>query len=158
MATEFVRGAEKLGRRLRSIQASIGLAPLVDEIGVALLRRTLDRFDNELDPDGRRWAELKESTIRRRNSAGYGGKTILKRNETLRNSIKIIRGGTGTTFFNTGAGLRIGVAEPDVALYGAIQNKGNGRIVARRFLGIGALDIKSVDSLMRRKAKQLEQA
>jgi len=59
-------------------------------------------------------------------------------------------------FTNTGAGIRIGITDPDIATYGVVQNRGNGRVPARRFLGIGRLDVKAVDSKLRRIAAQLE--
>jgi phage gpG-like protein len=153
--TKFVRGADKLQARIATIRQNLQLPILIEEVGQLLLRRTLDRFENEVDPDGKSWVPLKETTLRRKAYAGYGSKKKLQRTGKLKSSIRVIRGGSGTTFTNTGAGLRIGIENPEVAVYGKIQNTGNNRIRARRFLGIGALDVKAVDSLLRRKAKEL---
>lgn len=154
--TPFVRGAGKLQTRIATIRQSLQLAAFTEEVGQLLLRRTLNRFEREVDPDDRAWAPLKETTLRRKAYLGYGNKKKLQRTGKLKDSIRLIRGGAGTTFTNTGAGFRIGIENPDVALYGKIQNAGNNRIKARRFLGVGALDIRAVDSLLRRKAAELE--
>lgn len=154
--TEFVRGAEKLSRRIATIRENLNLPILTNEIGDLLLRRTLDRFDKEVDPDGNPWVPLADSTLRRKKQLGYGNKGKLKRTEKLRKSIRRIRSNLGATFINTGAGIRIGIDDPEVSKYARIQNKGSAIVPARRFLGIGALDIKAVDGLMRRKARQLE--
>jgi len=155
--TRFVRGAEKLGRRVATIRANLNLPSMVDEIGNLLLQRTLRRFDQEVDPDGNRWAALKESTILRRRQMGLGPSPKLVRTRDMRDAIKLIKGGIqGAIFTNTGAGVRIGIDDEEIAKYGRAQNYGvPGRIVARRFLGIGRLDVKAVDSLLRRKASQL---
>lgn len=154
--TEFVNGAAALSQRIATIRRNLNLPALENEIGELLLRRTLQRFDREEDPDGKRWVPLAPATIAIKRRLGYGHKGMLKRTDTLRRSIRLIRGGRGTVYTNTGAGVRIGVQNTKVAEYARIQNQGEGRIPARRFLGIGRLDVKAVDSLLRRKAKQLE--
>lgn len=155
--TRYVSGAEKLGRRIATIRTRLNLPAMVDEIGNLLLKRTLSRFDAEVTPDYLPWAPLKQTTILRRKSEGYGPTPKLVRTKTMRDSIKLIKGGiTGAVFTNTGAGVRIGIDDEEIAKYGRVQNQGQpGRIVARRFLGIGRLDVKAVDSLLRRKAVQL---
>ncbi len=154
--TRYVRGGQKLAQRLATIRAAIGLPALTQEIGNLLLRRTLERFDREVDPDGVKWVELSEDTIVAKRRLGYGGTGKLKRDLRLRQSIHLIRGGSGSIFTNTGAGVRIGIDDPEVVNYAAALNRGSKTIPARRFLGIGRNDVTSVDSLMRRKAAQLE--
>lgn len=154
--TRFVRGAEKLSQRIATIRQNYKLPAMVDEIGDLLLKRTKERFNREVDPDGAPWAPLTEETLRRKGRLGFADKGKLKRTEALYNAIRKIRGGAGTTFSNTGAGVRIGVDDPKVVPYATVQNNGNGRIPARRFLGIGALDVKAVDSYMRRQAAKME--
>jgi phage gpG-like protein len=155
--TRFVKGAAKLGRRIASIRAALNLPLLTEEIGSLLLNRVRSRFKSMVDPDGNPWKELAPATLRRKAQLGYGNEQKLVRKGSMRDAIQIIRGGLGSTFFNTGAGLRIGIQDPEIAEYARVQNKGQpGRIPARRFLGIGRLDVKAVDSLLRRKAQQLE--
>lgn len=154
--TEYVGGAAKLKQRIATIRAALTLPAFSTEIANLIRRRTLDRFDAERDPDNRPWVALAPATIDIKRRLGYGGKGKLKRTEALRNAIRIIRGGAGSIFTNTGAGFRIGVQDPKIAAYGKVQNEGDGKIPARRFLGIGRLDVKAVDALLRRKAKQLE--
>jgi len=154
--TDVVTGATALQQRIATIRKNLNLPDLTNEIGALLLRRTQQRFDKGEDPDGRRWKPLAASTIAIKRRLGYGQKGILKRTERLRRAIRLIRGGSGTVYTNTGAGVRIGVQDTKVAGYARAQNQGEGKIPARRFLGVGRLDVKAVDSLLRRKAKQLE--
>lgn len=160
MATDnrVVRGHEQLSRRIATIRRNLGLPAMVDEIGKLLHRRHLERFDREVDPNYVPWVELSPATLAIKRRLGYGHKGKLQRTGALRSAIRIIRGGLGTVYTNTGAGLRIGVEDPRIAEYARDQNEGTSRIPARRFLGIGALDVKAVDSLMRRKAAALNKA
>ena len=153
--TPYVRGADKLKKRIDTIRKAHALPPLVKDVGALLLRRTLDRFDRAITPNYEPWTPLQEATEKRKIRGGFS-RGILKRTLTLRRSIKIIRGGRDTTFTNTGAAVRIGVDDPNVAQYAVAQNKGTGTIPARQFLGIGRLDVKAVDSLLRRKAEKLK--
>lgn len=154
--TRFVRGADRLRRRIASIRRSIDLPDMTEQIGELIYLRTMRRFDQEVDPDGKPWPKLKAETEKRKIRQGLGSRKMLVASGQLRDSIKLIRGGVGSTFFNTGVGLRIGVQDPEVAKYARVHQQGLGEIPARRFLGIGRLDIKAVDSLLRRKARQLE--
>lgn len=156
--TKFVRGAERLGRRIATVRAALSLPLLVRETNELLLRRTLDRFDREVDPDGKPWPALADTTLeRRRRAGGYPGKAKLVQTGELRASIQLIRGGEGTIFTNTGAGGRIGI-EGDEELIGKARahQRGLNNIPVRRFLGIGRNDITAVDGLLRRKAAQVE--
>src|SRR5471030_1248932 len=143
--TKFLKGADKMAQRIRTIRANTGLPSMVEELGQFILRRTLESFDKEEDPDGRKWAPLSDITIRRRIREHFPGETpILNRMGDLRKSIELIRGSAaGTLFSNTGVGVRIGITDPLLAKIGLFLNNGTNRIPARRFLGIGALDIKA---------------
>jgi phage virion morphogenesis protein len=155
VAVEFVRGGEKLSARIASIRKNVNVPDITQDISALLLKRTLTRFDKEQDPDGKAWKALSESTIETKRRKGYGGKGKLKRTESLRRSIRIIRGGAGTVYTNTGATVRIGVEDPKIAAYARAQNAGTRSIPARRFLGVGRLDVKAVDSLLRRRAARI---
>ena len=153
--TKFVRGAAKLKTRIDTIRRNINIPAFMEETKKLLMDRTMNRFEREVDPDGRPWKDLAPSTLRRKRMLGYGDKQKLVRTENMKNAIKVIRGGVGSTFLNTGAGFRIGIQDPEIARYAEEQNHGTAKIPARRFLGIGALDIKAVDALLRRKAKAM---
>lgn len=154
--TKYVSGARKLGRRIQTIRKNLSLPALIPEIGDLLYKRTMDRFRREVDPNENPWAPLAESTLARKEAEGFGDEQKLVRKGYLRDAIQIIRGGIAdATFVNTGAGLRIGITDPGVAEYAKVQRRGiPGRMPAREFLGIGRLDVKAVDSLLRRRAKQ----
>lgn len=163
MDTKFVQGADRLAQRIRTIRERLFLPPLVEEIGSLLWKRTLVRFDREVDPDERPWPELSEATKKRQDSES-GRKKKLVQTRALRESIRIIKGGAGSIFTNTGAGVRIGIDGAElnnrgvrVAEYGRVHQRGYGphNIPARRFLGIGRLDVKAVDSFLRRKGQQV---
>ncbi len=155
--SQYTRGVAKLSQRIKTIRANIDLPDLTADIGALLLRRTKDRFNREIDPDYVRWQELAPLTLLRKRQGGYADKGKLKRTEQLFKSIHIIKGRvTGSVFTNTGASLRIGIDDPNEVEKAAAQNYGTPRIPARRFLGIGRLDVKAVDGLMRRRAAKLE--
>ncbi len=154
--TPFVNGAARLSQRIRTISKNLALPVLVNEIGDLLLARTLRRFDAEITPDNDPWADLAPSTIQTKAQQGYGSKKKLVRTGKMREAIRIIRGNAaGATYTNTGAGVRIGVADEEVAVYARVQNSGNSHVPSRRFLGIGALDVKSVDSFLRRQGQKV---
>jgi phage virion morphogenesis protein len=159
--TRFVNGAQKLAQRIRTIRGRLQIGPLTEEIGELLLARTLRRFDAEIDPDGKRWPELSHGHQERRARDGHSGK-MLNVSGALRGSIQLIRGAVdfGTVYTNTGAGVRIGVEPGEQAMKAYVHNYGwkrkpGGPIQQRRFLGIGQLDVKSVDSFLRRRAQSV---
>lgn len=147
--TKFVRGATKLKATIEHIREELFLPKMTEEIGQFILRRTLVSFDHAEDPDGRPWAPNALSTLRRRRVG------ILNVTGALRNAIQLIRGSNvGTLAINTGAGVRIGISDPEQQRIGRYQQYGTKTIPARRFLGIGAEDIKSVDNYLRRKGEK----
>lgn len=157
--SHYVRGAERLSRRISTIRRNLNLPALTEAVGALLHKRFLDRFDREVTPDGQPWLPLAESTLRRKRALGYGDAKKLVRTTDMRSAIQIIVGrADGGVFANTGAGLRIGISDPEIAKYAKVHNNGSGggRTPQRRFLGIGRLDVKAVDSLLRRKAQQME--
>jgi hypothetical protein len=157
--THYVRGAQRLGRRINTIRTNLNLPALHNEVGELLLRRFLVRFDRQVSPDDVPWLPLADSTVLRRKRLGLGPTPKLVRTRDMRDAIKVIHGrADGGVFANTGAGLRIGIDDEDIAKYGKVHNNGSGggRTPQRRFLGIGRLDVKAVDSLLRRKARKLE--
>jgi phage gpG-like protein len=152
----YVRGADKLKRRIETIRQNLDIAGLEESIAVLLIDRTRRRFDREVDPSGVPWKDLEPATLKAKDRLNYGKKKKLVRTGRLRDSIKIVRGGIGATYTNTGAGIRIGVEDPDVVEYAKAHQQGLGAMPQRRMFGIGELDVKAVGSLLRRKAKQLE--
>lgn len=154
--TPFVNGAARLSQRIATIRQRLAVGPMTNEIAALLLKRTQRRFDDEVDPNNQPWENLAPSTIAAKRRLGFGKQGKLKRTLNLRNSIAIVKQSIGAVYTNTGAGARIGIEESAAAVYGRYQNSGLGkRLPARRFLGVGALDIKAVDSFMRRRADTL---
>lgn len=152
--TRYVQGAAKLSRRIATIRARLNLPQLTNEVTDLLLKRTDRRFETQTDPDGRPWPALKPSTIKRKAREGTK-RGALQRTGKLRASIKRVRAAAGATFISTGAEARIGIEDPEVAAYARRHQQGFG-VPVRRFLGVGALDVKAVDSLLRRKARELD--
>ena len=155
-AQKKVRGDRALLQRIATIQAGVG--PLVsrERLGAFLVRRMQDRFDKEQDPDGNRW--------KARAPSSRGSHKILNRTGTLRGAIGVLDGVGGGFGSATGAGFRIGIRSTkvadgnrtvDPAVYGRIHHQGNKHVPQRRILGISALDVKAVDSLLRRELKKL---
>lgn len=147
--SEYIRGAARLGQRLNTLRVTLALPPMMEEIENLLLNRTLRRFDQEVDPDGRPWRELSFETRKRKPL----GSKKLRETGQMRASIKRIKGSAaGAMYAITGAGFRIGIDDPDQVDKGRAHQYGTRHIPVRRFLGIGRLDVKAVDSLLRRKA------
>lgn len=155
--TRTVTGADKLKLRIATVRASLQLPKLVDEIGVLLLRRVKDRFVKGIDADYQPWTPLSPNTIKEKARLGYGDKGMLRRTDAMFNAIHIIRGSNaGAIVMNSGAGVRIGINDPLILTRARTHQRGSRKVPARPFLGVGRLDIKAVDSLMRRKAAQLD--
>ncbi len=153
---ERVVGAGALLKRIATIQSGIG--PLVsrERLGAFLVRRMQERFDKEQAPDGSRWKS--------RASSSRGNHKILNRTGALRGALGVLEGSGGGFGAATGAGFRIGIRSvkvrdgsrtSDTAVYGRIHHQGNKHVPQRRILGISALDVKAVDSLLRRELKKL---
>lgn len=159
MATrKAVTGDRALLARIATIQQGVGALASRERLGAFLLRRMLQSFDREEDPDGKRWAA--------RSSQTRGTHKLLNRTGVLRAAIGVLGGAGGRGFgVATGAGFRIGVRSHTVkdssgrainpSIYGKVHQQGNKHVPQRRFLGIGALDIKAVDSLLRREMAKL---
>lgn len=156
-AKRAVTGDQKLLRRIRTIQK--GLPPLVsrERLGDFLVRRMQERYGRRVDPDERPWKERSPNTP--------GDHPLLEKKGYLRKSIGVLGGIGGSGMgINTGAGFRIGVRSRqvqektrtvDTVTYGRAHQIGNRHVPRRRFIGIGALDVKAVDSLLRREANKL---
>lgn len=161
--TRYVRGAQRLRTRIETIKAGtpFALRAAMEEVGELLLKRTKDRFIREVDPDGIKWKELAPSTLRRKR---YPPTILAFRTKILRStgllydSINIVRTSKENFFSSaTGAGVRIGITNPEAELRGRAQQNGikKQRLPQRRFLGIGRLDVKAADSLLRNRISKL---
>lgn len=149
--TKQVVGAAALNRRLRRIREGVNATLLNDrEITEFLVDRNRRRFREGVDPDGIRWTPLKKGTLRRKKWDGVAqANRPLYRTGLLYRSIGVLsrkRGEFGIAAVGT---YRLGVRDPKAAAYGAYHQFGIG-VPQRRFLGISALDIKAVDSMLRR--------
>jgi hypothetical protein len=152
--TRFVRGASRVRRRIASIQAATTVALNPETLGKLLLDRVKKRFKRGVSPDGTKWPPLEPATKLRKAKSQFKGP--LMRSGTLFNAIKVIRGTHAGLFAGaTGAGFRIGVSDPKAAEYGRLMNNGFYHVRAkrmiepRRFMGVGELDRKAVDSALR---------
>ena len=150
LGTSYVRGAERLAQRINTIRTNTGVTLGSNVILELLLRRTEERFARQVDPDGVPWPGRMTHGTRGKVDKRSAGLPLLVRTGKLRDSIGIIRGFTpGQLGVATGAQGRIGIKDPRVAFYARMHQLGIGQ-ERRRFLGIGALDVKAVDSLLRR--------
>lgn len=155
-----VVGTQEVVRRLR--HANVAALALVkdSELKDLLRRRVLARFDEGVAPDGSPWAGLMEETIKRKRRAGYPHPDrILYATSRLRGSIKIIQGTNQNILASsTGLGFRVGISNPQTAEYGRLHNYGLGGQEPRRFIGLGALDLVSVQGFLRRRVKSIANA
>jgi phage virion morphogenesis protein len=115
------------------------LAPALDEVGQYLLLETRDRFDKEVDPEGRAWAELKPKTIERKRKKGRQlGK--LKEFGTLRDTIN---------YQVNGNSLSIGSPQKYAKFHQQPQGPGKGIIPRRAFLGINDRNEQRIIQIIR---------
>lgn len=150
MPEQSVRGAQRLKARLQQIR--VGAKDVVsdrdDAIKNLLVRRNLERFDRQVDPDEVAWPKLDENTVKQKGRRGSPQPDrVLFDSGHLRNSIGVIRG-SAVFAVSTGAGFRIGITDSS-AFYGRFHALGIGQ-VQRRFLGINSKDIQAVNGLLRR--------
>lgn len=174
--TPYVKGATKLRQRIATIRAGVPFAlnRAVSDAGQLILQRTRNRYLRGVDPDGRPWTALSGATLVRKKrpptSPQYRDKGQLAKGFStgaLYGSIQLIRGSSAGLFAAvTGAGVRIGIGNAgafgpvqkrgkDIAQYARTFQQGSANQPARRFIGIGALDVKSVDSLLRNRIRRL---
>lgn len=170
----FVDGVDKLKRRIATIRSKVSftLNAVVEDFASLLLRRIKERYSIGVDPDGNPWADLRPATLERKKryptkpeySTTKGFST-----EALFNSLSIIRGTSAGLFaVSTGVGVRIGIGREggmgwtkvrgeDISIYARVFQKGNSahNQVARRFLGIGRLDVKSAGAFLNRRVKNM---
>lgn len=123
------------------------LTPAMKSIGEYMLLTTRGRFDDEVDPDGRRWQLLSEKTIeskqRRKTKPGKrarvraGATDILKESFLLRDTIAYEADSTS---------VRVGTPQE----YGIFHQSDEPRskIPQRKFLGVNAEDLAEIDEIV----------
>ncbi len=159
-----VVGTQEVVDRLHKLnQAALGVAS-EEALQKLLVKRVRGRFDQGVAPDGSPWPGLLESTLKRKgySSAYKGGKggvgnqkKLLVRTGKLRDSLGVIPGSNKKLFASaTGVGFRIGVNDPVASIYGRMHNYGLGQ-EKRQFIGLGALDLRSVQDFLNRRSKSI---
>lgn len=151
MSTPKVRGHQEIITRLRKVAAGVSSAAVGADIEKFMEDRVKLRFSRQRDPDGNKWDAISPQWAKRK-----GNNKILTHSGTLRKAIKVVRRNAGSLASSTGLGFSIGV-DPDATdpngvpaiQYGRVHNFGMGRHPPRRFLGMGALDIRALQDRMR---------
>ena len=156
MIKTSVLGQSELVARMQRVRDNVKDTLLAGDVERLLLLRVRRRFEASTSPDGGAWPALAASTIRRKKYLGVARpEKALERTGALRDSIGVIPGVTdGLIVFNTGFGFRIGVRDPDVALYGRLHNEGIGQR-QRRFLGMSSGDVGAIRVAAARKLKAI---
>lgn len=155
MAKQKVRGVSDVVRRIALVRREFALVATDADYAKLIKDRVLRRFDKAVDPDDVPWKKLADSTVRIKTKAGYSQPDRpLKATLALRRAIDVIKGRADGLFASaTGAGFRIAVTDPDASEYGRWQNNGShaAGIPARRFLGVGASDVRALRDMARRR-------
>jgi phage gpG-like protein len=145
-ATDLIRGLEdRLG----------DLTPAMKAVGEYMLVRTRERFDDEVDPDGRRWQALTqkgvdgrtrpgtvESKQRRKTKPGRrarvraGATDILKESWLLRDTISY---NTDSTSVRVGTPREYGILHQ--------SDEPRSKIPQRKFLGVNAEDLAEINEI-----------
>lgn len=105
-----------------------GTADLMETLGTLVEGQTKRRFVTKTDPDGAAWAPLKPSTVARRRKKSKG---ILTDTGRLMGSISHTSSAT-TALIGTNV------------FYAPFHQHGTRKMLARRFLGIGARDMAEI--------------
>lgn len=130
--------------------------PLLNDIGELLFDRTLERFDLEIDPDGRPWAPLSPDYLAsNKKKRSRFPNNILRRSGGLRQTINFRIEGDSVI---VGAGADQGIVGEALAndparrsgpfFYAATHQFGRGAIPARPYLGFSDDDDRSVETLI----------
>ena len=137
-ATDLIQGLEN---RLSD------LTPAMKGVGEYMLVRTRERFDDEVDPDGRKWQALASSTIkskqRRKTKPGKrarvraGASDVLKESFLLRDTIAYNVDSTS---------VRVGTPQE----YGIFHQSDEPRskVPQRKFLGVNAEDLAEINEIV----------
>ena len=137
-ATDLIQGLEN---RLTD------LTPAMKAVGEYMLVRTRERFDDEVDPDGRKWQALAPSTIRskqrrktkpgKRARVRAGASDVLKESFLLRDTIAYNADSTS---------VRVGTPQE----YGIFHQSDEPRskVPQRKFLGVNAEDLAEINEIV----------
>ncbi|MDC8012929.1 phage virion morphogenesis protein [Tahibacter soli] len=142
MSGGFVMEWEDAAARVRLtelIKRGTNTRPLMLEIGYELVRSTLQRFDDEVDPDGNPWVELKPATLARKK----GSKKLIE-DGFLRGGIAVLEATDG--FVEIGADREYAA----IHQFGGSSNMAPGAaaILPRPYLGISSEDARRVSRII----------
>ena len=125
-----VSGLDELNASLEML-GRFGDAPLtraLKSIGQAVVGQTIERFENEVDPDGNKWKRRKVETNKTR------GRKILHNTGQLKRVTYI----AGKGFVKIGAWVD----------YGVFHQSGTKKMPARPFLGINKDDYEEITEIL----------
>lgn len=128
---------------LGGISGSIGktlgryldLEPALMEVGEYLLLSTRERFDDEVDPDGKPWQPLSPAYAARKAKSPTALRGILTFSGLLRDSIAYR---VGPDYLEVGSAVK----------YAPIHQSGGGRVPKRAFLGLSAEDRDEIGRIL----------
>jgi len=154
-----VVGTRELVKKLQRVnQAALGVVTS-SQLQDLLVARVRARFDAGVAPDGSPWPGLMEETIKRKRRSHYGKpQAPLQATGRLRKSIGVTQSNIGILASATGLGFRIGIRDAKAASYGRLHNYGLGGQEKRQFIGLGALDVRSVRDFLNRNLKSIAEA
>ncbi len=165
--TSNIVGAAEVVQRIKRARIQMVEAATSSDLQKLLLSRIRARFEAGVDAENVPWPGLFSSTIERKQRSGSPTpEKPLQDKGRLLAALQILHGSNeGTLAINTGLGVRIGIddrARADrkgglsPAEYGRIHNYGEG-VAQRQFIGLGALDARSVSTYLRRRMKLISQ-
>lgn len=137
-AADLIEGLEK---RLSD------LTPAMKSVGEYMLVRTRERFDDEVDPDGKKWQALAPSTVeskqRRKTKPGKRARVRAKATDILKESFLL----RDTIAYDAGStSVRVGTPQE----YGIFHQSDEPRskIPQRKFLGVNAEDLAEINEIV----------
>lgn len=128
----------------RLAKTYVRIDPVLDEIGSMLVTETQMRFEEEKDPEGKKWDDLEESTKAKRGRVGKKGTArILRDQGDLYDSV--------THQVRHGVSVSVGVTRTYGRIHQLGGNAGRGRKVkirARPYLGVSEAGRKEIIAII----------
>ncbi len=131
-----VDGIDSISAKINPILSPEGTRDLLDQAAALLLHNMLQRFLQQVDPDGVPWEPLKKQTQKEHDASGGGG--ILFASGKLLHSLQVYQVDSMSRAIGT-----------DVP-YGKYHQFGTVTLPKRTFLGFSASDTQTVQDLLLR--------
>lgn len=131
---------DRLLGKLLSVESDI-TKPL-EQLGEAIIGNTQRRFEEEVDPDGKAWAPLSESTIKQRRKGNNGTGAP----DQILNDTGLLKGSYIATV--VGRTLEVGTNVEYAVYHQGVEDSVDGNLPVREHLGISDEDVLDAEDII----------